>query len=151
MESIKKLCEWLDYKINCFDDEHGAIILNRGVDPNDLYDIVDEIESEIAEKYMVLPLDADGVPIRVGETVYDAKGQQTVVKEIAFNADRADVYCQIVDGYGRINVKTECLTHVKPRTVEDVLEDMFIERDESGLSAQEIIAKYAAELRMVDE
>ena len=86
---------------------------------------LDEIQAEVDSKYMLLPVDVNGEPIRVGETVYDIRGQQTVVREIGFIADSVDVYCQIVDGYGSINVNPECLTHVKPRTLEDIVTELL--------------------------
>lgn len=83
-----------------------------------IHDYCDEIEAEIAERYLAIPLDADGVPIRVGD------------KLIAYN-ERVDVEGV---GDGIVIYRTEndelCLmfnpaaaVHVKPRTLEDVLEE----------------------------
>ena len=50
IKALDKLREWLDYKINRYDMNENAILLNTGADPNDLYDIADEIEREIADR-----------------------------------------------------------------------------------------------------
>lgn len=66
LESIDKLRDWLDYKCICYDANKNAVELANGHHPDELYEIADEIEREIAKRYMELPVDADGVPIRVG-------------------------------------------------------------------------------------
>lgn len=109
--------------------------------------IADEIEAEIAERYMELPVDADGVPIRV----YD--------KLIAYNKHFS------VEGIGNGTViylaedgelgelfNTAATIHVKPRTLEDVLrefaEDAVCCNQFGSLYADEKrIAEYADEIR----
>lgn len=117
MESIEKLRESLK---DCARE--------AGVEPNrfDTYWItaracdmlIDEIEAEIAEKYMELPVDADGVPIRCGDEVTAdtlGNGRWSV---FAVASD----YWVDVDGY----THKPCATHhVNPRTIEDVLIDML--------------------------
>jgi len=112
-----------------------------------IHDYCDEIEREIAERYMLLPVDADGVPIRVGDEL-TAAGLYGKVKVCALQ----------YDGKWRVQDKTagcwrDCakLCHVKPRTIEDVLDEMadkIIRQGHlAGLTAPEIIAEYADELR----
>lgn len=115
MESIDKLREWLDYKINRYDCDSNAILLNTGADPNALYDIADEVEREIAERYMLLPCDADGVPIHPGNRVeLDGKGGEVWL------VGTTDVMCN--DG---MSYRAVAVNHVKPRTIEDVLKDLL--------------------------
>lgn len=114
--------------------------------------IADEIEAEIAERYMALPVDADGVPIRVGD------------KLIAYN-ERFDVE-GIGDGIVIFRAENDELgelfnpaatIHAKPRTLEDVLREFagdyrramnaFEEGDEYGPSITELTARCAAEIR----
>ena len=108
-------------------------------------EIADEIEREIAERYMELPLDADGVPIHIGDmleaTEPNAKKERFIVAGytteystwagdsatlMATNENATEFYCH----YCR---------HVKPRTIEDVLRD-------AGVSVA-AISDVAAELR----
>lgn len=86
-------------------------------------EIADEIEAEIAEKYLELPLDADGVPIRVGDTLYTIgnrkyEGNRCVVIGIG---EGNLIYTRFEDG-GDINQSfASKFTHVKPRTLESIL------------------------------
>ena len=78
----------------------------------------DEIEAEIAERYMPLPCDADGVPIRCGDEVTaDTLGNG---KWSVFAV--ASDYWVDVDGYTHNPYATH---HVNQRTVEDVLEEFY--------------------------
>lgn len=114
--------------------------------------IADEIEAEIAERYMALPVDADDVPIRPGD------------KLIAYN-ERFDVE-GIGDGIVIFRAENDELgelfnpaatIHVKPRTLEDVLREFagdyrramnaFEEGDEYGPSITELTARCAEEIR----
>lgn len=116
-------------------------------------DILDAIEREIAERYVELPLDADGVPIRVGDVLEydygeDLRGRETVTALILTNrwdfefddenGDSRDVY-DMSDFY-------RSSRHAKPRTVVDVLAD-FAAEVEQGRNTIETAKKYADELR----
>lgn len=107
----------------------------------EVLEIADAIEAEIAERYMALPVDADGVPIRVNDRL------------IAYN-ERVDVEGV---GDGIVIYRTEndelCLMfnpaaaiHVKPRTLEDVLAD-FAADVENDRNTIETARKYADEIR----
>lgn len=108
--------------------------------------IADEIEAEIAEKYMLLPVDADGVPIHVGDSIEYPNGRRDIVRFITVN-DNAPTFNE--SGW----IASKC-RHVKQRTVEDVLEELLDEPDweqspdSYGDIKRRIIAKYAAELQM---
>lgn len=108
-------------------------------------DMVREIEREVSERFVELPVDADGVPIRDGDKVK--------IPNTAFD-DPYDVFAVAhdywvdMDGFTHKPMQT---VHVKPRTVEDVLAEFG--RESAGASLEEtnaLLAKYAAELRMRD-
>lgn len=131
MESIEKLRDWLDYKCIRYDAYRNAIELANMHHPDELYEIADEIEREIAEKYMELPLDADGVPIHCGDRIVSETGRKDDVFLIGVSAvmtTRRDV-C-----YDHTKVR-----HCKPCTLEDVLQS-------SGVSVA-AIEDVAAEIR----
>lgn len=137
MESIEKLRDYAN--------EH---IINGSL----MNAMIDEIEREIAEKYMELPVDADGVPIHVGDVVeFGESRNQGIVK--AFNEHMVitlhvdDDYMNYAK-YGLLWNADEC-RHVEPRTVEDVLRDCCNEWNEHLGDDWEsgVYAKYADELR----
>ena len=141
LESIERLRESLN---DCTTE--------AGVEPNrfDTYWItaracdilIDEIEREIAEKYIELPVDADGVLIRIGDTVRELDDCVPMkVMSLTFYEDCVDV--------NACGMNPNLLRHVKPRTVEDVLRDCCNEWNEHCGDDWEsgVYAKYADELR----
>lgn len=121
--------------------------------------LADDIQAEVDKYYMQLPLDADGVPIRVGDKVeLIANGMvETVTGYETFGLDKD------TDETGWILTNETCLLanskgcrHVKPRTVEDVLDDfaraqgyLYVNHQYKGITDyNELRALYAAELRM---
>lgn len=83
-----------------------------------LNDIADEIEAEITANYMRLPVDADGVPIHVGDAITLPNGSRDKVCFITIR-EHDTVFNE------RGWVPSQC-THVKPRTLEDVLNEFGI-------------------------
>lgn len=95
--------------------------------------LADEIEAEIAEKYMELPVDADGVPIHVGDTLecyangYEgtftvfAVSNNTVIgnHDIEWVRDNPDKW---------FHVALSC-HRVKPLKLEELLNDYLKERE----------------------
>ena len=106
---------------------------------------IDEIEREIAEKYMELPVDADGVPIHVADHM-EYMGDEIVVA--AITPTRA-YYWIPSNGYGsEMAYKDgEKLHRFKPRTIEDVLDDLLEEWATRPTSEDVLVEKYADELR----
>ena len=108
--------------------------------------LIDEIEAEIAERFMELPCDADDVPIRVGDTVQfvnDAGGTGAKVEVCAVS----NYYAYY--GEGKHFYRAKNCRHVKPRTLEDVLRE-FTEKyqyciSDNGRSIT--LAKYTDEIR----
>lgn len=111
--------------------------------------LLDNIEAEIAEKYMELPLDADGVSIKVGDMIqfvneYGGTGSKVEVCAVS------NYYAYYGEGKHFYNVKY--CRHVS-LTLEDVLED-FIKTydrwDEKGIDEDErtaLFSEYATEIR----
>jgi len=82
--------------------------------------IADEIQAEVDERFMALPLDADDMPIHCGDTVqslYSRSGIRDVFAVNEYSAIARDEDDCLID-IGRLT-----LIHVKPRTLEDVLQD----------------------------
>lgn len=106
--------------------------------------IADAIEAEVAERYMELPLDADGVCIRVGDEMERISGfKYGKVAGVGVGVFFTNHY---MNDYHK-QFAADC-RHVEPRTLEDVLQDAFIECDENfDINRTEVIARYAAEIR----
>lgn len=82
----------------------------------ELLAMCDKVEREVSERFMPLPCDADGVPIRVGDVVAAQDEQPFEVR--AFQLDALGWFA--IERLGsQWNVNQ--LHHVKPRTLEDVL------------------------------
>ena len=77
----------------------------------------DDVEAEITERYMLLPVDADGVPIHVGD-ICEMNGERFEVRQLTTDGD----YWWAVDRLGEFYIAELC-RHVKSRTLEDVLID----------------------------
>jgi hypothetical protein len=123
MESIEKLHERSHLDDDRWTLSDGRVMWYTNGEPNDpnavnwgeqLRKIADEIEREIAERYMELPLDADGVPIHCGERMRLDDGYEGDVWLIGvFDIMMSDRTCfDWAKSY-----------HVKPRTLEDVLRE----------------------------
>jgi len=138
MESIEKLRE---YGHDCCARVDDAI-----------HDYCDEIEREISEKYMLLPLDVDGVPIKCGDMVDGGMGDSGKVQHIEVWPDGFVIVYEFSPGRFT-RYAPDAVRHVKPRTVEDVLEEFVndplweVEGSYEGIKKQ-VIEKYAAELQM---
>jgi len=149
MESIEKLRE-LVCDINCNEiDAHlyngpaGQFISEGFVDSwrAAAEKAIAAIEAEVAERYMLLPVDADAIPVRLGEELVSLDtGERGIVTGLTDNSVQCDATAlwELACHY----------RHVKPRTVEDVLRE-FAE----GIKGQNkdfgelLINTYADELR----
>lgn len=76
---------------------------------------LDEIEREVAESYMKLPVDADGVPIHV----YDEMTDRDNIPYIVMSVSTARVYCKD----GSWVYPSDC-HHVKSDPVKELLEKL---------------------------
>ncbi len=116
-----------------------------------LNESLDDIEQEIAERYIELPVDAEGVPIRVGDKM-EREGQQFIVCAVA----PAVIYSRTAgqklgEGFNTVGYRPEDCRHPKPRTIEDVLTDFANEvarqGHQIGLTCHELTMRYAEEIR----
>lgn len=106
-----------------------------------------ELKREIAERYIELPVDADGVPIRVGDELYNGE-------VIAFGGLAEGGVVFVHRGFEDGNYILEAFAsnvthHVKTHTIEDVLRDCCNEWNEHCGDDWEssVYAKYAEEIR----
>lgn len=79
----------------------------------------DEIEAEIERDYMKLPVDADGVPVHVGDTMTLAHGKScevVAVSETQFTANKL--------GSPKVVCHANLHRHVKPDTLKELLDDV---------------------------
>ena len=120
---------------------------------------IDEVEREIERDYTKLPVDADGVPIHVGDVLDPPKGSEEygrlMVTELTYDGEdwyfKGEIPASFTGQAGYFNVIG--FAHIKPRTVEDVLRDCCDEWNEHCGDdwEQGVYAKYAAELRELME
>lgn len=130
----------------------------RGYGPREqIEDIADAIEAEVAERYMKLPVDGDGIPVHVGDVLYGAGGE-------SYEADAVDkegmLYFDREDGRSEYEYKgTSGLRHRRPPTVEGVLEKALneaamLDRKEgywqSAADVTNIVDKYVNKLRLAE-
>lgn len=114
-------------------------------------DIADAIEAEIAERYMELPVGADGLPIHVGDKMEYIDCAPFMVCAVAPGVIHAWAETKLGEGKTTEAYPPVQCHHFKPRTIEDVLGE-FAKRvlnsgHQWGLDAEETTAEYAAELR----
>lgn len=143
MESIDKLREWSHHYDNAWVRKDGSIVLTtknmHGVYYGENYgeairSMISAVEDEIAERYRELPVDADGVPIHIGDRMRLDNGHEGEVWLIgAFDIMMSDHVC----------FDWEMSHHVKPRTVEDVLRDFLDEK----VYTSKTYERYADEIR----
>ena len=109
--------------------------------------IADEIQAEVDSRFIELPLDADGVPIRVGDTV------EWLIKNGEYEvAAVGELVALKINDSGCVAIAPNMLRHVKPRTLEEVLEDYadkhykLVRNGNGGMVADET-RKAATEIR----
>ena len=120
--------------------------------------IADEIEAEIAERYMLLPVDADDEPIRVGDVLDPPKGSEEygrlMVTELGYDGEdwyfKGEIPASFTGQAGYFNVIG--FTHAKPRTLEDVLRDVWKEaldyaKSDIWRNPDEVFVERADEIR----
>ena len=129
---------------------------------HDLLMFANAIEAEIAERYMELPVDADGVPVHVGDTLechangYDGVFDAFAVGDGCVIGNHPE--CELFNNpFKEIHVARYC-HHAKPRTLEDVLREYAFKMNNAyndptigGEDRADVLSMitddYAAELR----
>ena len=116
------------------------------------WNVADAELDEYGQTHMPLPVDADGVPCRVGDKMKYADGTEFEVDGIGsggtlFSVDDASNSAWWTNA--------EDKRHAPERTVEDVLSE-FASRvlnsgHQWGLDAHDVVAEYAAEIRELKE
>ena len=82
--------------------------------------VLEQAIDELSDEWVKLPVDADGVPIRVGDTIeIEHNGRVTTVTNINYNEYGWQVYCAEGGGFDK---DTRC-HHVHPDSWERIIED----------------------------
>ena len=133
------------------DEEHESEV--RQAHADGLNEQVDFHDNFIPSHYVLLPVDANGEPIHVGDEMECITPLHPDVPK-AFKVQRISLESS---GWTLVaypaSYKPESCRHVKQPTVEDVLEELLREydRDDSELTNGEIIERFAAKLRLAGE
>ena len=108
-------------------------------------------ESMVEHGWICLPLDADGVPIRIGDVVYDCNESPSEKFSVAIMELNKWGWL-LLDSYGERNEPGQCYHHRAP-TVEDVLREFgdWYAHVKGGCDEDGIVAEYAAKLRLAEE
>ena len=88
--------------------------------------IADRIDAELAERYVALPLDADGVPIHFGDVLSQFGTPMTVFAMSDPDPDQGDCMLELItdDGIsGSTWVRARKMRHHTPDTWECIIED----------------------------
>ena len=110
------------------------------------FNALDSIKQELNDRYIELPVDADGVPIRVDDTIFEDYGEgeryRSKVTALIYT-NRWDFEFDDEPGdtrdVGDLSSFYHCARHAEPLTVEDVLRD-------AGVSVA-AVSDVAAEIR----
>lgn len=137
MKSLDELREWVM--------KYGLI------GRHDLLMFANALEAELSERLMELPVDADGVPIHVGDKMEYDGCAPFVVCAVAPGVIHAWKETKLGEGKTTVDYPPAQCHHFKPRTIEDVLGE-FAKRvlnsgHQWGLDAVDVTAEYAAEIR----
>ena len=141
LESLDKLRDWIRHLDS---NTHLGVLTYQGV--AGLEGIAHAIQAEVDERYMELPVDADGEPIHVGDYLQlgDTRGEVVELTYCPANGELPwEWQCDTGDWYNTVFAR-----HVKPRTVEDVLNDLADMPERIDRIAA--IPRFASELRMRD-
>lgn len=112
----------------------------------DLLKKVDKVEAEVERDYMALPKDADGVRIEIGDRLHEHEdGHEFVADGLKIWGSDREWWAYQENG---IQAPVSRCTHVKPRTLEDILA-LFLTAvgDDDPHYYDEQIAEYADEIR----
>ena len=145
------------------------VVLQLRCELNGIADRIDaEHESACAEAYgngvmsvpialdesawVELPVDADGVPIRIGDVVYDCNESPSEKFSVAImELDKWG--WSLLDSYGERNEPGQC-HHYHAQTVEDVLREFALACEDAGNAGPEverIAAEYAKRLTLTGD
>lgn len=138
IESIEKLRKWVK---SLYTPNSGELKVEG-------LDIADEIEAEIAERYMPRPCDMDGVPVKIGDELsHDGFARNFIVHSYELTDGAWSVW-DVANGATHL---CQACRHVKPRTIEDVLRDLVDGIGSVEFDALTAIGEAADEIRELME
>ena len=132
----------LDELRRCFDN---FAILNTENAKKVVNEKADAIERELEKRYMLLPLDKDGVPIRVGDKVVSEYGEETRVIAVSGR--------EFVTISDQICLKSSKAFH-HDSDVSRVLREFAIACEDAGNAGDAVnglISEYAERLQLKEE
>ena len=132
----------LDNLRRCFD---GFTLLSTTTAKSVVNEKADEIECELKKRYIELPLDADGIPICVGDKVVSKYGEEARVAAVASRA--------FVTASDQICLRSPSAFHHKG-SVSDVLREFAIACEDAGNAGEAVnmlISEYAEMLQLKEE
>lgn len=94
----------------------------------DMHRLFDAIRNlDVPEDGIPWPLDKDGVPIKIGDTVYPDSGNKYEVISILIGKDKTVVACQNGCFPAHFHYPEKELSHDTPRTLEDIKREILID------------------------
>ena len=160
LESIEKLRELPVYgSVRVSGNLIGTKCHMVCAEKDEVNEIADEIEAEIERDFMKLPVDAEGVPIQIGDLLESSEiNKQFMCRGMSLVLQSNEKWWTVEWSYDHYYGTSEYVSakscrHVKPRTIEDVLRDMLdaYDGEEHYELPYSFIAKYADELRELME
>ena len=133
----ERICKCNDV---CVYDLYKAVFGEEAQDTTSYKDDVDTILRRLIDlcdtsNMVELPRDKDGIPFKMGDTVYDKDGDVAEVGGYYYNNGT----CKIIIPYGQngcyINVLPNELTHKKPATIASINEQLRHVLDKGHMSA----------------
>lgn len=122
----------------------------------DLERLADAIETELAERYVALPLGADGVPIHIGDSIEIIGGEYGTAVAIELCEDGGWNVSMRPTGWDTPTLfAAESVRH-HPPTIEDVLREFAEKVTDSQIPGvhptyEEAISEYAKRLRLKED
>ena len=126
------------------------------IEPWEVGEYLEAIEQELDERYIALPVDAEGVPVHVGDAMRATSGGVYKVARIT-REDRSGTVTWYVEDWRSDYSLNPCdLRHYKPPTVEDVLREFFTlavrgKKAHASDIDDAVLAEYAKKLRLAKE
>lgn len=149
MRSIEKLRQWAKclHGVKKVNDSKTAAFLDDGAIAK-VNEIAEEIEREVAEEYMKLPVGGDGESIRFGD-VLSQFGKPVYVYAITDPEDEGDCMICVIEDDGKIGdhswVRARKMSHYDDDPLSPILEQFWrntygitFPGDKNGLLAKEI-------------
>jgi hypothetical protein len=141
----------LDELRNCFE---RFALFNPATAESVLNERADEIEKELKERYIELPLDKDGVPIHVGDKMVDNDNYEFVVIELDFK-DTGNQVVGVVESIEYIYSPSK-IVHYHEKPIEDMLRNLVtkarqIDVDGSPMLKESDIRELSDKLQLKEE